>query len=187
MCIRDRDYETRYLNEGHELIYLSTSGDLTAVFLVKLEAAPQVEAALKKLAFNDIKVVVKTVDAVVTRQKLADLFGVSPELFKIIPARLHEEYDRLNAESERVDTSVASSEGFFSFANTLAIVKRLHTVLSLSSVIQVAAIILGLILIALFALIFTSGSISPFSLLIYQLVWMVATIVIPVSYTHLRR
>ena len=177
--VPSKDYEMRYLNEGHELIYLSTSGDLTAVFLVKLEAAPQVEAALKKLAFNDIKVVVKTVDAVVTRQKLADLFGVSPELFKIIPARLHEEYDRLNAESERVDSSVASSEGFFSFVNTLAIVKRLHTVLSLSSVIQVAAIILGLILVALFALIFTSGSISPFSLLIYQLVWMVATIVIP--------
>lgn len=177
--VPSKDYETRYLNEGHELIYLSTSGDLTAVFLVKLEAAPQVTAALEKLASNDMKVVVKTVDAVITRQKLGGLFDVSPELFKIIPARLHDEYDRLNSECERVSTSVASSEGFFSFANTLVVVKRLRTVLSLSSVIQVSAIILGLILIALFALVFTSGSISPFSLLIYQLVWTAATIAVP--------
>lgn len=181
--VPSKDYEARYLNEGHELIYLSTGGELTAVFLVRLEAAPQITAGLKKLAGNDIKVVVKTVDAVISRQKLADLFDVSSEMFKIIPARLHEEYDRLNEECERISTSVAASEGFFSFANTLVIAKRFRTVLSLSAVIQVAAIILGLILIALFALIFTSGTLSPLSLLIYQLVWVAATVFVPMIKT----
>ena len=92
--VPSRDYEVRYLDEGQELIYLSSGGELSGVFVVGLSADPQIRAALKKQEMNDIFLTVKCVDPILNHDKLGEIFDVEPAMFKIMPARLQEVYQR---------------------------------------------------------------------------------------------
>lgn len=179
ISVPSRDYEERYLNEGHELIYLSTSGELTAVFLAKFFAAPEVKAAIGRLSDNGIHLVVKSVDAVVTRQKMAEIFDEDPSYFKILPSRLHQAYDTNASDLDRGSGSVLSNGTFQSFVGSLVGAKRLKTVVLLGSILQFAAIGLGLLMMIILTLISGMSEMKVLTLFLYQLVWLVATFFVP--------
>lgn len=179
ISVPSRDYEERYLNEGHELIYLSTSGELTAVFLAKFFAAPEVKRAIQRLSDNGIHLTVKSVDAVITRQKLAEIFDEDPSCFKILPSRLHQVYDQYSSEQERGGSSVLSNGTFQSFTGSLIGAKRLRTVVLLGNIIQFAAVGLGLLLMIVLTLISGMSEMKVLSLFFYQVVWLVVTLLIP--------
>ncbi|MGI5896648.1 MAG: hypothetical protein ACOX6U_06790 [Oscillospiraceae bacterium] len=179
ISVPSRDYEERYLNEGHDLIYLSTSGELTAVFLTKFFAAPEVKAYIRRLEDNGIRLIVKSVDAVITQQKLAEVFDEDPSFFKILPARLHATYDALTAPAERGTSSVLSNGSFRSFAGSLIAAKRMKSAILLGSIIQFAAIGLGVLMLIALTLVSGMSEMKVLSLLVYELVWLVATFLIP--------
>lgn len=179
ISVPSRDYEERYLNEGHDLIYLSTSGELTAVFLTKFFAAPEVKACIRRLEDNGIHLIVKSVDAVITQQKLAEVFDEDPSFFKILPARLHAAYDALTAPVERGASSVLSNGSFHSFAGSLIAAKRMKGAILLGSIIQFAAIGLGVLMLIALTLVSGMSEMKVLSLLIYEVVWLAATFLIP--------
>lgn len=179
ISVPSRDYEERYLNEGHELVYLSTSGELTAVFLTKFFAAPEVKASIRKLEDNGIRLIVKSVDAVITQQKLGEVFDKDPSSFKILPARLHATFDELAAPAEKDSSSVVSNGTFRSFTGSLVAAKRMKIAVLLGSILQFAAIGLGLLLVIILTMISGMSQMKVLSLFIYELVWLVATVLIP--------
>lgn len=179
ISVPSRDYEERYLNEGHDLIYLSTSGELTAVFLAKFFAAPEVKEAIQRLSENGIHLTIKSVDAVITRQKMAEIFDEDPSCFKILPSRLHPVYDRYGSAQERGGSSVLSNGTFQSFSGSLVGAKRLRMSILLGSVVQFAAIGLGLLMMIILTLISGMSEMKVLSLFLYQLVWLVLTLLLP--------
>ncbi|MCI8501816.1 MAG: hypothetical protein HFJ85_06215 [Oscillospiraceae bacterium] len=179
ISVPSRDYEERYLNEGHDLIYLSTSGELTAVFLVRFFAAPEVSEAIRRLRNNGIHLVIKSVDAVITRQKMAEVFDEDQSCFKILPSRLHAVYDRYSSSREKGGSSVLSNGTFRAFTGSLIGAKRLRMSILLGSIIQFAAVFLGLAMLIVLTLISGMSEMKVLSLFLYHTIWLAATWLLP--------
>lgn len=179
ISVPSKDYEDRFLNEGHELIYLSTSGELTAVFLTKFFASPEVRTAIHRLGDHGISLIVKSVDAVITQEKLAEIFDEDPTCFKIIPARLHNVYDEYASPVKRKASSVISNGTFAAFAGSLLGVRGLKGSITLASILQFASIALGVLLIILLTITSGMSEMKTLSLFVFELVWVLATYLIP--------
>ena len=177
--VPSRDYEERYLNDGNELVYLSTSGELTAVFLIKLFASPDVKDSVKRLYENGIRLVVKSVDAVVTRKMLSELFNEDESVYKILPSRLHALYNEAAASVMEGHSSVVSNGMFSSFAGSLIAARRMKLAVLLGAVLQFTAIGVGLILLLAMTLLSGMSEMKVTTLFLYEMLWLAATLLIP--------
>lgn len=176
--VPEKSYEEKYAAEGQELVYLSNSGELTAVFIVSLNAAPQVQAALGRLEESDVFLVVKSVDALVTKEKLAEVFDVEPAMFKILPARLHETCDTITAKSESESAPVACSASFLSFVSSILSARRLKSTAILGMVVQLASVLVGFGILFVFSFLRDFSQMTTMMLILYELAWFILTALI---------
>lgn len=171
--VPSKDYEKRYCTEDNEIIYLSTSGELTAVFIVSLTASPPVEAALRRLESNNIFLIVKTVDPILNREKLASVFQVEPTLFRVIPSRLHKAYDAQHTPSKQEEGFLANNGNFYSYIKTLTTTKRIKTRIMLGIVLILTSVIIGFGLVTALCLMNDFSRINVLFLAGYQVLWLV--------------
>ncbi|MDF2567887.1 MAG: hypothetical protein K0R90_1343 [Oscillospiraceae bacterium] len=175
--VPSKDYEERYISEGNELIYLSTAGELTAVFVIGFKAMPEVKDALKKLEQNDVFLVVNSVDAVLTRDKLAIVFDVPKEMFKIMPARLHSHYSEITQKTPQLSSSVVNNGAFFSYITGLVVAKRMKSMMMIGNVVQAASMVVGYGLLAVFSFLRDFSQLTTLLLFVFQLSWFVVTMI----------
>jgi len=169
--VPSKDYEKRYCGEDNSIVYLSNSGELTAVFILSLHAEESVAAALEQLEKNDVFLIVKTVDAVLTKEKLAEVFQVEPALFRVIPSRLHKPYNEVHCDSDRQEGLLANNGNFYSYIKTLLTAKRLKTKVMFGIVVLLASVIIGFLMVTAFCLMGNISQINPLFLVVYHLIW----------------
>lgn len=175
--VPSRDYEVRYLDEGKELIYLSSGGELSGVFVVGLSADPQIRAALKKQEMNDIFLTVKCVDPILNHDKLGEIFDVEPAMFKIMPARLQEVYQRETRPEDWISSPVANNGSFYSYVSALVCAKRLKGAAMIGMVLQLASIVAGYALLSVFGVLGDFSQLTTLSLAAYQGIWFVLSVI----------
>ena len=171
--VPSKDYEARYCSDNHEIVYLSTSGELTAVFIVSLNATPEVKEALQRLESNDIFLLVKTVDPILTKEKLADVFEVEESLFRVIPSRLHKSFDACHSPTEQAEGFLANNGKFYSYIRTLITARRLKTKIMLGLVALLASVIIGFAMITALYLLNGMSRLNVLFLIAYQILWFV--------------
>lgn len=171
--VPSKDYEKRYCTNHNEIIYLSTSGELTAVFIVSLTAAEPVAHILHQMESNDIFCIVKTVDPILTREKLAEVFDTEQSLFRVIPSRLHRAYDDRHAPSEKEESFLANNGTLYSYIRTLVVTKRLRARVMLGLVVLLTSVIIGFGLVTVFSLTNSLYKLGVLYLAGYQLIWLV--------------
>ncbi len=170
--VPSKDYEKRYYDNHNEVIYLSTSGELTAAFIVSLTPDETVAHVLRQMEHNDIFCIVKTVDSILTREKLAEVFEVETELFRVIPSRLHRAYDERHAPSEREESFLANNGTVYSYIRSLVAAKRLRARIMLGIVVLLTSIIIGFGLVTVFGLTNSLHKLGVLYLAGYQLIWL---------------
>lgn len=170
--VPSKDYEKRYCTNHNEIIYLSTSGELTAAFIVGLTAAESVARALHQMESNDVFCIVKTVDPILTREKLAEVFETEQTLFRVIPARLHKAYDERHAPSEKEESFLANNGTLYSYIRTLIVTKRLRARVMLGLVVLMTSVIIGFGLVTVFSLTNSLHKLGVLYLTGYQLIWL---------------
>lgn len=138
--------EQEYSAGGKNAVYLSISGELSAMFIVDLAPSVEVASALKRLQKNDVYIMLRTVDSVVTTGRLSELFDISPEFFKIIPFRAHRAFGETTAYSMREKAFLACSGKFSSFTSLILCCRRLKSAVSAGIGIQAVSMALGFVL-----------------------------------------
>lgn len=171
--VPSKDYEKRYCTDNHEIVYLSTSGELTAAFIISLTAAESVRHALRQMENNDIFCIVKTVDPILTKEKLAAVFDTEQALFRVLPSRLHKAYNDRHCPSEREEGFLADNGGLYSYIRTLTVTKRVRARIMLGIVVLISSIIIGFGLVTVFALTNGLQKLNVMYLAAYQLIWLV--------------
>lgn len=166
-----KDYEDKLKSKTNDVIYLSVGGELAAAFIVEFIADSSVAYALRMLENRDISLVVNVSDPVITTDKLEKLFGVQKEMFKILPARLKEEFSSVTMPVKEINSSVISNGTFCSFAVSICEAKKLKSSFMLQIIIQLASVLAGFSLIAVFAFMRDFSQLTTSMLLIYQLIW----------------
>ena len=167
------DYERRFTSEGSDLVYLSTSGELTAVFIFTLHPTIPTEEAVQVLYSSDIALSVKTIDSIVTKERLSSLFAIEPNFFKILPSKLSRLYDECS-QPVKIRPAVAVNNGSFaSMACSVAASKRMKVMMTVAQVVMVSSIILGTLLIAVFGFLGATKQLSPLIMFCYPMIWLI--------------
>lgn len=149
IAVPSQENEAQLRPEGCELVYLAKGGELTAVFVLEFAAGSTAENAVRLLNKHGITAAVKTVDSFITPDLLADIFQTSPNLFKVLPSRLHEDFDRETARCPRADSMLGNNGSLMGYIVSLAVVKRLYRCIRTGRVLSVAETGAGLLLTAL--------------------------------------
>ncbi len=105
------DYEARYAKDGRRLVYLSTSGVLSAMFVVSYLADEAIGDALHDLCRSRVGLLVRTNDSNITQEDLCRDFDLDAYYVDLLPAVAGRMYDRLVAEETAEIPALMASNG----------------------------------------------------------------------------
>ncbi|MGI5894384.1 MAG: hypothetical protein ACOX6P_07285 [Candidatus Merdivicinus sp.] len=170
--VPSEDYEHRFREQGCDLVYLGSAGDLTAVFIITLRPSQEADMAIQRLLENDILLTVHTVDSIVTQQRLADLYLCETSCFKILPARLQEKFRERRTLVKLKPASLANNGSFESMSASLVVARRVKVMMTISGVIQMVSILLGAALVLMLTVLNSMAQFSAPILCGYLLLWL---------------
>ncbi len=171
--------EKSYSKEDGNVLYLSIGGTLAMLFVVKLTASVEVTEALHDLEENGVTVVLRSVDSLLSLNLLTELFGVSPDMFKLLPFRFHADYDTTTSFVEKMDSPMVFSGRFASLGMLLCGSKRLAKSALIGVIVQMLSALLGLGLCLVLLLTGSfSASLTCTTAIVYCLIWTAITAVV---------
>lgn len=136
--IREAEYA-----KGHEPIYLSISGSLAAMFVVDVIAGRGVRKWAERLVKKKVCIVVKSVDSFITAEKISAVYGIPNGMVKVLPKKLHEDFDAETKKAVRLSASMACAGKFSSMAQLILGIKNIHTSAVIALIFQTVSILLG--------------------------------------------
>ena len=136
--------EAEFTEGDHEALYLSISGNLAAMFIVELTADKNVRRWARRLAKSKVCMIVKSVDPCLSARKLHTVFGIPEDMVRVLPKRLHTDFDAETGKAVRLSASMATTGKFTSLAQLMISAKTIHTSAIIGLILQTASMVLGL-------------------------------------------
>ena len=161
--------EKEFTEGGKDALYLSVSGNLAAMFIIEVTASTAVVKCMKQMLKKDIAVIVKSVDPFITINRLSQLFHYPDELIKIIPQRMVKDFDEETKPEKKVSASMACSGRFTSFIQLIMGTKQIRKTVAIGITLQLAAALLGFVLVAMNSVLNAFTAITPSMIFLYQL------------------
>lgn len=170
--------EMEYSKGNAVILYLSISGEISTLFIVQAKASVGVVKWIKELEKNNITIVLRSVDSIISLNFISELFDVSPNCLKLLPFRLHREFEEQTTYVPNVSTSMLCSGRFQSFAMLIIGAKRLHKISTLGISFQLAAAALGAVIAIIMTLLSSFNQLTATVLLAYNMAWVVLTLIV---------
>ena len=163
--------------KGNIVIYLSISGVISTMFVVRVTPGISIGKWLQELHREGIVTVIRTVDGFLSEDYLEDLFGLKPGAVKLLPFRYHKEYEQETDYNSRVSSSMLCGGHFPSFAMLITGVKRIKAASQLGLAIQVGSIVLGALICIVSVILGSFSQITPTLVIAYNLVFAAISLI----------
>lgn len=138
--------EKEYTENGRCAVYLSISGELSAMFLVEITPTMEVRQAFHDLQRNGVYAMIRTVDSLVSINRLSELFEISPEYLKLIPFRVHEQFAETTAYQLKNKATLACSGRFAAFTSLILSCRHMKTTIGFGIGLQAVSMLLGILI-----------------------------------------
>lgn len=178
--VPNMEYEEKYTSQGRQVTYLSRAGRLVAMFVTKYIADPQLKAEMQRAETNGISFLIRTTDYNVTNDLIANLYDLFYRSIKVLPTGLG------NVLKEAEDTVEETSRSYLitngkaaSLARAVTGCVKIKHNISLSIIIQLIAVILGLLVASTLSLYAGVSVMGSLEVLIYALFWGAAAVFAP--------
>lgn len=178
--VPNMEYEEKYTSQGSQVTYLSRAGRLVAMFVTRYTPDAQLKAEMQRAETNGISFLIRTTDYNVTNDLVAKLYDLFYRSIKVLPTGLG------NVLREAEDTVEETSRSYLitngkaaSLARAVTGCVKIKHNISLSIIIQLIAVIFGLLVastLSLYAGVQVMGSLE---VLIYALFWGAAAVFAP--------
>lgn len=173
-----KEREKEYTENGKAAVYLSIAGELSAMFVIEIKANLEVRRWLRELERNEVYVILRTVDSVISINRLAELFDISPDMLKLLPFRLHPNFEEETSYVPRQSASLACAGRFPSFASLIVGTKRMRKNAVMGLCIQSAGLILGFLIGVILTLLSSFDQLNASMALAYNLGWSALTLIL---------
>lgn len=178
--VPSRDYEMRYTQSGRQLVYLSTAGELSAMFVISYLQDDGIADAVRAMNKEGVTLLVRTCDPNVTPELICSTMDLDDYYVEVLGTTGRRRFEQLvGEEPERVDADLASDGRLPGKAEALTCCRRLRVAARLALAAQVIGGLLGLALCAVFAFYMQGGLLPPLALLLYLLGWGAVTLALP--------
>ncbi len=173
------DYENRFVKDSKNIIYLSNSGELSAMFVISYNPNNAVMNELDKLADNGMFLIVETSDPNITAEKIHEAYDFPLEQLQIMPAKTNSQYRSMTEEHSQAPARIGFIGGAKTMIRAICDCMTVKSSIAKGVVIQMASLIIGYGIIAVFSLVGDLGMLSFTHLIIYQLFWTLLVLIIP--------
>ncbi|HAG13416.1 MAG TPA: hypothetical protein DCG49_06090 [Ruminococcus sp.] len=164
------------IKNGAEPLYLSVSGSISALFIVRLEAGKNVRRWLHELEKENLFLLVRSNDALLSQRRIAKMFGMREEHLKVLPVRLEPDFAEETAPVVQAKPSMLCAGRLAGFVQTLIGAKRIRSTAVMGMVIQAVTACLGLLFVVIFVLLGAGNNLCGAILLIYHVICSIITI-----------
>ncbi len=164
--IPSKTKEAELTGEDRDAIYLSISGNLSALFVVELQADNTVKFWVHHAVKRDISLILHNVDPIITADRISSLFDISPEMFKILPAKMQNLYRAETAHVKEMSTSVACTNSFDNIMRLIACSKVVRNAATAGIFLQAVSILIGMVLVVMESLLHVG--VTPGWMIIFQ-------------------
>ena len=178
--VPNMEYEEKYTSQGRQVTYLSRAGRLVAMFVTRYTPDAQLKAEMQRAETNGISFLIRTTDYNVTNDLVAKLYDLFYRSIKVLPTGLG------NVLREAEDTVEETSRSYLitngkaaSLARAVTGCVKIKHNISLSIVIQLIAVIFGLLVASTFSLYAGVQVMGSLEVLIYALFWGAAAVFAP--------
>ena len=169
--IPSKTKEFEYTQNGKDALYLSVSGNLSAMFIIEVNANNEIKYWLKELQKEGIYLIIKSIDSVISLTRISRLFKISEDMIKILPSRMHKLFDSETSSVKTQNASMACNGKFSNFANLLISTNKIRQTALLGTILQATSAILGFSIVTVFMLMKAYWQINVSTLIFYNLFW----------------
>ena len=159
-------------------VYLSISGVVTTLFVVRALASPSIKGWMQELENEGIVTVIRTVDSFLTKDFICRAFGVDKSSVKFLPFRYHKDYDEQTDYAPKVDASVICSGHFESLAMLILGAKKLKAAADLGIAFQFGGVVMGALLCLIMSVTGSFSQITASAVLGYNLLLVVVSLIV---------
>lgn len=178
--VPSNDYEARYLRSNRNIVYLSTSGELSAMFIISYIFSDKISKALKQLDKDGVSILVNTTDPNITAQMLSEGFLIPENSIKVMTAAAGRAFNELKSQPpKKRKAGIAFCGKISGFLKAISGAIRLNVNIQLISILQTICILLGFAVVLFFAFSHDFSQIGVLQILIYQLFWIFAIVAAP--------
>lgn len=178
--VPNMEYEEKYTSQGRQVTYLSRAGRLVAMFVTRYTPDAQLKAEMQRAETNGISFLIRTTDYNVTNDLVAKLYDLFYRSIKVLPTGLGNVLREAEDTVEEISRSYLITNGkAASLARAVTGCVKIKHNISLSIIIQLIAVIFGLLVastLSLYAGVQVMGSLE---VLIYALFWGAAAVFAP--------
>ncbi len=172
--------EKEYTENGRCAVYLSISGELSAMFLVEITPTMEVRQAFHDLQRNGVYSMIRTVDSLVSINRLSELFEISPEYLKLIPFRVHEQFAELTSYQMKQRATLACSGRFAALTSLILSCRRMKTTIGVGIGLQAVAILLGILICLAMVVIGSFNELSASMAVMYNFIFTAVLVIFQV-------
>ncbi|MBQ4105892.1 MAG: hypothetical protein IJC86_05870 [Clostridia bacterium] len=174
------DFEEKYKIEGRSVTYLTRSGELVAMFVTTYATTLRIAELLQKAEANGISLLVRNSDCNITGEKIADDFGIYFRSVKVLSTGLSNVCQEITSATEDTSRAYLATRGsFMSLLRAVAGCVKLKSNISLSIIIQLIGIILGVLVMATITLFAGVEAVKNIEVMLYILFWAAAAVIAP--------
>ncbi len=178
--IPSSDYDGQYTEKGRQVTYISRAGRLVAMIVSRYHADSQLKTEMQRAEANGISFLIRTTDYNITDDLVAYLYKLFYRSIKVLPTGLGNVLKEAQTTKEESSRSYLITNGnISSLARAVSGCVRIKHNISLAIVIQLVAIILGILIASTLSLYAGVGVMGSLEVLIFAIFWSVAAVVAP--------
>lgn len=169
--------EKDYSDNGRIAIYLSISGELSAMFVIELCPTMEIRQSMSDLERSGVYVIIRSVDSCISINRLSEMYGISPEIFKILPFRSHADFEEVTSYCPEQTATLACTGTFAAMSSLVLGSKRLKGTITAGLGLQAVSIVLALLIFITMVLLKSFGELNVSIVLLYNFIFTVLLMV----------
>lgn len=175
------ELEERYIKTGNDITYISVSGELIAMFILSYKTDRTIARELRNLEQNGVSLIVRTVDANITKEKVAERFGLFHRCISIMPTGLGNIYHEVIKDADEKSRAYLVTRGkLSSFAKAVSGCIKLKSNATITKILQYIAVALGLALVTLISFVSGFQKLGCLEMLIYIGFWIITSLFVSI-------
>ncbi len=169
------DYERKFAQKGRDVVYISNSGELTAMFVLSYHGTDAMSDNLEMLADKGIGISVYTTDPNITSIKIEEIFGFPSEMITIMSSKMHTAYNQVACDRAKAPAKVALPVDFSIMVMSICAMLSAKGAVVFGTMIQILGMIMGYALTVFFAFTGEIAMVNYFYMIAFQLAWALLT------------
>ena len=177
--VPSNDYEMRFVKDRKNIIYLSNSGQLSAMFVISYRPNNQTREQLDRMNEKGMSLIINTSDPNITAEKIHAVYDFPLDQIKLMPAKFHAAYEELTAQKEHSPAKIGFIGSTRMMVTAILDCMTAKTAIDQAVLIQMIALVVGYALVTLFSLMGNLSYLSILHLILFQGIFALIGTLIP--------